>query len=264
MSIGRAPKDSTKKPVVSSVWLTREKNLRALGLGSDIKGVWTDSKKQKIQRLYKQWGAIANEPKAFQKVSVKNLGPAALADIKESGYKLKGTTAYIPLSGYDKAKIQTEYRKRKDGTFERIVAIKRTVTGTDPTDKTKVTKESTTYLGSGLRQMDHLARLEAEYKQGQFKDDEIIGLQNYDNSPMARSHRLDIGSLLKYFSNIQWKNANSEAVREKLKANTHVVKFRSSVPNWAAFEKSTNKKISASRKRSRKAAKAQFKGRGPK
>lgn len=263
MSSNRKPKTAPAKLPTNSIdWAAREKNLKALGFGPAIKGPWTDSKRQKVRRLYKEWGSIADEPKAFKKVSTKGLGPAALADLKDAGYKVKDSKAYIPLSGYSDAKLKTEYRKKKDGTFERIVSIVRTATGTDPTDKSKVTKRSETYLGSGLRQLGHLERLQGEYEQGKFRDGEWVALQTYGNSPMARSGRISIGALLKYFIDIQWKNTNSENEKERLRENTHVVKMWSSRPNLAAFEKSTNQKINESRKRSRARAKTAIRGRG--
>ena len=255
---------SKKKPPISDTWKTRAANLKKLGFDVSVKGEWTEAKKKKIKKLHDEWGAIGANPKDFKKVSVKNLGPGALADLKDAGIKIKEGQAFLPLHGYDSAKIVTEYRKNKDGNLERIVAIKSKMSGRNPMTGGTDQKEKTVYLGSGLRQLDHLERLREEARQGKFKEGEFMHLQVYDNNYIANSAKLTVEGLHKYLMGIQWKNVNSENERESLRKNTHVARVWTSNPNQIAFQKPTSKKLSEGRKRTRNVRKTQFKGRGKK
>lgn len=262
---------SKKKPAVAAFWKEREKNLRTLGFGAQIKGDWTDAKKRKVRKLTEEWGAIAANPKDFKKVSVTKLSPSALKDLKAFGYKVKDGQAFIPLQGYSNASLAVEYRKdKKTGEYERVMIVRRTQRGIDPNDQTLVRKRQEEFIGSQKKQMEWMDRLQEEYRQGKFKEGERLYLKVYDNSPMVRSQSFSLKQLFAYAERIKWNLADGRS-KSELQDNLHIVKIWASSTNFAAFEKSSSTVRAEKRRKSKNLTRAKVprknsktKGRGAK
>lgn len=265
------PNVSKKKPAIAEFWKQRERNLKAVGFGDEIKGPWTEAKKRKVRKLTEEWGAIGANVKDFQKVSTKKLTPSALKDLQAFGYKVKDDTAYIPKQGYKSVTLAVEYRKdKKTGEYERVMIVRRRQTGIDPNDQEIVRKKQEEFIGSQSKQLEWAERLAEEFRQGKFKDGERLYLKVYDNSPMPGSQAFSLKALYAYAERIKW-NLQEGRSKTELMNNLHIVKIWASKDNFAAFEKSSSTARAEKRRRSKNLQKAKVprknsktKGRGPK
>ena len=244
---------SKKKAAPVSIWEKREKALKGIK-GLDIpKGPLTDAKKKKLKKLTDEWGAIAANPKDFKKVSIKDLGPASVAALKKTGYKVQGTTAYIPLQGYETAEIKREFKKDKDGTFKRVLTVQRKINDPGTTTVRKTAKE---IIGSPAEKMTWRDKLQAEHDELKPGDKEVLALKVFDNSPMVRSESWTLEKIFAYAERIKWDT--SVLSSETLRDNLHLVLINVKDNNEASIMRSTSQQRSDQRRRTKNRQKLGF------
>jgi hypothetical protein len=203
-------KRPSKRKSDNKKYTKKLRDLRKLGITNlpDARKL-TKAQKVSITLKHARWGSLANNLHKIRKIKIKK-GEKKL--FKGSGYTVIGDSVFVPLAGYENARL----RRNKGGLF---------IEKTQSKDG-KVRKKYSERIGQRNDKLDWKTRLREEAEALNLKPGEYLGVRVYENGTFSVSGIVNysVERAIKYLENdVHIKGSIS---KEKFLDNVSFVKLK--------------------------------------